>query len=197
MTITTEMIKQLRAETGAGVLDSKRALEENDGDFDKAVAYLRDKGLATAAKRASREAKDGLIGSYVHSGARLASLVELNCETDFVARTDGFRDLAKDLSMQVVAANPLYVRREDIPSEVLDEIKSNLRAELTDSGKPEDIIERIIEGKLEKYYQEVCLLDQPYIKDDGITVGDVVNQAISHLRENIVVRRFARFEVGE
>lgn len=197
MTISTELIKKLRAETGAGVLDSKRALEANDGDFDKAVAYLREKGLATAAKKAGREAKDGLIGYYVHPGARLAAMVELNCETDFVARTEGFQTLAKDLSMHVVAARPLYVRREDIPAEVLDELRANYQVEFKDSGKPDNIIERIVDGKLEKHYQEVCLLEQPFIKDDSLTVGDVVTQAVAKLGENIVVRRFARFEVGD
>jgi elongation factor Ts len=197
LTISTELIKKLRAETGAGVLDSKRALEANDGDFDKAVAYLREKGLATAAKKAGREAKDGLIGYYVHPGARLAAMVELNCETDFVARTEGFQTLAKDLSMHVVAARPLYVRREDIPAEVLDELRANYQVEFKDSGKPDNIIERIVDGKLEKHYQEVCLLEQPFIKDDSLTVGDVVTQAVAKLGENIVVRRFARFEVGD
>jgi elongation factor Ts len=195
--ITTEMVKELREETGAGVLDCKNALQEADGDFDKAVEYLRQKGLAAAAKRADRAANEGTIGSYVHAGSRLAALVEVNCETDFVAKTDDFLDLAHDLAMQVVAAKPKYLLPEDVPAEVIEAEKETYRAEMEDSGKPEHVIDKIIEGKLQKYYQEACLVQQPFIKDEGLTVQDLVTQVAAKLGENIVVRRFVRFELGE
>jgi elongation factor Ts len=195
--ITTAMVKELREETGAGVLDCKKALQETDGDFDKAVEYLRQKGLAAAAKRADRVANEGTIGSYVHAGSRVAALVEVNCETDFVAMTDDFLALAHDLAMQVVAAKPKYLLPEDIPAEVLEAEKGNYRAQLEDSGKPEHVVDKIVEGKLKKYYQEVCLMQQPFIKDEGLTVQDVVTQVVAKLGENVVVRRFVRFEMGE
>jgi len=195
--ITTDMIKELRARTGAGVLDCRNALQETNGDFDKAVELLRQKGLAVAAKKAGREAREGTIASYVHTGARVAALVEVNCETDFVARTPEFQQLAKDLAMQVVATRPLYVRPEDIPPEVIEREKESYRAQLADSGKPEHIIDRIIAGKLEKFYDEVCLLRQPFIKNEEITVQDLITDAIARLGENIVVRRFVRYELGE
>ncbi|MCD6290210.1 MAG: elongation factor Ts [Anaerolineae bacterium] len=191
------MIKKLRAETGAGVLDCRNALQEADGDFEKAAELLREKGLAAAAKKASRETREGIIGSYVHTGARIAALVELNCETDFVARTPEFQQLAKDLAMQVVAARPEYLSPEDIPPEVIEQEKERYRAQMADSGKPEHIIERVVEGKLEKFYEEVCLLRQPFIKDEGMTIQDVITQAIARLGENIVVRRFVRYELGQ
>ncbi len=194
--ITAGMVKELRQMTGAGVLDCKKALEENDGDFDKAVVFLREKGKAAAAKRSEREAKDGLIGSYVHAGSKVAALVELNCETDFVARTDEFQELAHDLAMQVVAAKPSYLSAEDVPSDVLDGEKAVYRAQMQDSGKPAHILERIIEGKLSKFYEEACLLEQPFIKDTALTVRELVQQRNALLGENIVVRRFVRFEVG-
>ncbi len=197
MKITTEMVKELREETGAGVLDCKNALQETDGDFDKAVEYLRQKGLAAAAKRADRVANEGTIGSYVHAGSRVAALVEVNCETDFVAKTDDFLALAHDLAMQVVAAKPKYLLPEDIPAEVIEAEKETYRAQMEDSGKPEHVIDKIIEGKLQKYYQEVCLMQQPFIKDEGLTVQDLVTQVAAKLGENIVVRRFVRFELGE
>ncbi len=197
MAISAETIKELRTLTGAGVLDCKKALEETNGDFDKAADLLRQKGLAAAAKKASREANEGLIGTYVHTGSKVAGMVEVNCETDFVARTDAFQALVKDLAMQVVAARPLYVGREDIPADVLDAKRAEFRAELAGSGKPADIIERIVEGKAEKFFQESLLLEQPFIKDSSVTVGDLVTQAVAKLGENIKVRRFARLEVGE
>jgi elongation factor Ts len=190
------MVKDLRQATGAGVLDCKQALEAYDGDVDKAVAYLREKGKAAAAKRSSREAKDGLIGSYIHAGSKVAGLVEVNCETDFVAATDQFQALAHDLAMQVVAGKPSYLTRDDVPAEVLEEEKAVYRAQAEDSGKPDHILDRIVEGKLEKFYEEVCLLDQPFIKDTSITVGELVQQSNALLGENIVVRRFVRFEIG-
>ena len=194
--ITAQQVKELRNATGAGVLDCKEALEVNDGDFEKAVVFLREKGMAAAAKRASREAKEGVIGSYVHAGSKLAGLVEVNCETDFVAHTDEFQELAHDLAMQVVAAKPLYLTPEDVPADVLEQEKANYRAEMQASGKPESIIERIVEGKLKKFYEEACLLEQPFIKDTALTVQGLVQEKNALLGENIVVRRFARFEVG-
>jgi elongation factor Ts len=195
--ITTAMVRELREETGAGVLDCRNALQEMDGDFDKAVEYLRQKGLAAAAKRASRAANEGTIGSYVHAGSRVAALVEVNCETDFVAMTGDFLALAHDLAMQVVAANPKYLLPEDIPAEVIEAEKENYRAQVEDSGKPEHVVDKIVEGKLQKYYQEVCFMQQPFIKGEGLAVQDVVTQVVAKLGENIVVRRFVRFELGE
>ena len=197
MAISAETIKELRAQTGAGVLDCKKALEESNGDFEKAAEYLRQKGLAAAAKKASREANEGLIGTYVHTGSKVAGMIEVNCETDFVARTEAFQTLVRDLAMQVVAARPLYVRREDIPADVLAAKQAEFAAELADSGKPADIVQRIVEGKADKYFQETLLLEQPFIKDSSLTVGDLIQQAIAKLGENIKVRRFARLEVGE
>ena len=179
------------------MLDCKKALEETNGDFDKAADYLRHKGLAAAAKKASREANEGLIGTYIHTGSKVAGMVEVNCETDFVARTEAFQALVKDLAMQVVAARPLYVRREDIPADVLAAKRAEFLADMADSGKPADIVERIVEGKADKYFQEALLLEQPFIKDPSVTVNDLVTQAIAKLGENIKVRRFARLEVGE
>jgi elongation factor Ts len=193
--ITTEMVKELREETGAGVLDCKNILQETDGDFDKAVEYLRQKGLAEAAKRADRVANEGTIGSYVHAGSRVAALVEVNCETDFVAMTDDFLTLAHDLAMQVVAAKPKYLLPEDVPAEVIGAEKE--RAQMEGSGKPEHVVDKIIQGKLQKYYQEVCLMQQPFIKDEDLTVQEVVTQMAAKLGENILVRRFVRFELGE
>jgi elongation factor Ts len=195
--ITTAMVKELRGATGAGVLDCKNALQETDGDFDKAVEYLQQEGLAAAAKRAGRVTNEGTIGSYVHAGSRVAALVEVNCETDFVARTDDFLALAHDLAMQVVATKPKYLLPEDIPAEIIEAEKEIYRAQMEDSGKPERVIDKIVEGKLRKYYQAVCLMQQPFIKDEGLTVQDVVTQAVAKLGENIVVRRFVRFELGE
>ena len=190
MEITTSMIKELREATAAGVLDCKKALEASDGDLEKAKTYLREKGLAAVAKKADRAAEEGLIEAYVHTGSRAGALVELNCETDFVARTEAFKELAHDLAMQIVAAKPLYLAPEDIPPDALEKEKEIYQIQARDMGKPERIIERIVEGKLQKYYQEVCLMRQPFIKDDELT------QAISKTGENIVVRRFARFELG-
>jgi len=195
--ITTEMVKELRQATGAGVLDCKKALEAAGGDMKKAVAVLREKGLAAAAKKAGRATKEGLIEAYIHAGGRIGALIELNCETDFVARTEEFRQLAHDLAMQVVAAKPLYLSPEDVPAEVLEAEKAIYRAQAEKEGKPAHVIDRIVEGKLEKFYQEVCLLKQPFIKDDDLTVQDLLTQMVAKVGENIVVRRFARFELGE
>jgi len=196
MEITTQMVKELRQATGAGVLDCRKALEAADGDFDKAVTMLREKGLAAAAKKASREAKEGLIGHYVHPGAKMASIIEVNCETDFVARTPEFQELVKDLAMQVVASRPRWLKPEDVPAEVIEQEKAIYRKQLEEEGKPEHIMDRIIEGKLKKFYDENCLLEQAFIKDPDIKIKDMVTNAIARLGENIRIRRFARFEVG-
>jgi elongation factor Ts len=195
--ITSEMIKELRQASGAGVLDCKKALEASNGDFDQAAAYLREKGLAAAAKRATRAASDGLIGVYVHHGGRVAAMVELNCETDFVARTEEFRTLAHDLAMQVTATQPQYLSREDVPPEVIEAEKQIYRAQMADQNKPDHIIERIVEGKLEKFYQGACILEQAFIKDEDLTVDDLIKNAIAKVGENIVLRRFVRYEIGK
>ena len=197
MKITTSMVKELRESTGAGVLDCKKALETSDGDIEKAKAYLREKGLAAAAKKAGREVKEGLIEAYVHAGGRVGALIELGCETDFVARTDGFKELAHDLAMQVVASKPLYLTPDDIPPEVLEKEENIYRAQARDLGKPEHVVDRIVQGKLQKYFDEVCLMRQPFIKDNDMTVQDIITQMIAKVGENIVVRRFVRFELGE
>lgn len=197
MAITSEMIKELRQATGAGMLDCKKALQAGNGDFDKAVEYLREKGLAAAAKRSARAANDGIIGIYVHHGSRVAAMVELNCETDFVARTQEFQDLAHDLAMQVTATRPQYLSRKDVPPEVIEAEKQIYRTQMADQNKPENILERIIEGKMTKFYEETCLLEQPFIKDDDLTVEDLINNAIAKIGENIVLRRFVRYEIGK
>jgi len=197
VTVTTKQVKELRELTGAGILDCKKALEASGGDLEKAKQYLKQRGLAIAAKKKGREAREGLIEAYIHAGSRIGAMVELNCETDFVARTDEFKALAHDIAMQVVAFNPLYIKPEDIPAEVIEQKKAEIRAEYEGSGKPPEVIEKIVENKLEKFYQEVCLLRQPFIKDENTTVEDVITQAIAKLGENVVVRRFVRFELGE
>ncbi len=196
MEISAEMVKELRQATGSGVLDCRKALEHANGDFDKAVEYLREKGLAKAATKTGRAAKEGLIEAYVHTGSRVAALVELNCESDFVARTSEFKELAHNLAMQVVAARPQYVSPDDVPDEVKEREKSIYRAQLAGEGKPPQVVEKIVEGKLNKFYEEMCLLKQPYIKDDQKTVEKLLLEMIAKLGENIVVRRFARFELG-
>jgi elongation factor Ts len=196
MKITTQMVKELRQATGAGVLDCRNALKDADGNFDQAVTALREKGLAAAAKKSSRDAKEGLIGHYVHPGAKMAAIIEVNCETDFVARTPEFQAMVKDLAMQVVAARPRFLSPEDVPAEVLEQEKAIYRKQLEDEGKPAHIMDRIIEGKINKFYEEACLLEQPFIKDGSLKIKDMVTNAIARLGENIRIRRFARFEVG-
>jgi elongation factor Ts len=193
--ITASMVKELRALTGAGVLDCRKTLELTGGDFNRAVEMLREKGLAVAAKKADRQANEGLIGHYVHMGSKVAALVEVNCESDFVARTEHFQGLCKELAMQVVAARPTYARIEDIPADVLQQQKDQFRAEV-DPNKPAETIERIIEGKLAKFYEENVLLEQPFIKDESTRIKDLITNAIAKLGENIIVRRFARLEIG-
>ncbi len=195
--ISKEMVKAIRERTGAGVLDCKRALEETEGDLEEATRLLRQRGLAIAAKKAGRLAQEGLVEAYIHAGGRLGALVEINCETDFVARTEEFQRLAHDLAMQVVASNPHYLRPEDIPPEVIEEKKQLFLSELEGQNKPEHLLERIVGGKLESYYDQVCLLRQPFIKDEGLTVEEVITEGIAKLGENIVVRRFVRYELGK
>lgn len=195
--IGKEMVKALRERTGAGVLDCKRALEETGGDLEEATRLLRQRGLAIATKKAGRLAEEGLVEAYIHAGGRLGALVEINCETDFVARTEEFQRLAHDLAMQVVASNPHYLRPEDIPPEVIEEKKRLFLSELEGQNKPEHLWERIVEGKLERYYDQVCLLRQPFIKDEGLTVKEVIIEGIAKLGENIVIRHFVRYELGE
>lgn len=198
MTITVEQVRDLRERTGAGVLDAKKALEATDGDMDKAIQVLREKGMAQAAKKASREANQGLVLSYLHGDpARLGVLLELNCETDFVARTPRFQDLAHNLAMQIAAANPRYVREEDVPADLLEQERSIALAQVAEQKKPPQVVEKIIAGKLAKWLDEVVLLRQPYIRDEDVKVGSLITEAISELGENIVVRRYVRFELGE
>ncbi|MGB9300599.1 MAG: translation elongation factor Ts [Anaerolineae bacterium] len=194
MAITVDMVKELRERTGAGVLDCRNALQEVGGDFDKAATLLRKKGLAIAAKKADREAKEGLVEAYIHGGGRLGVLLELNCETDFVARTADFQELAHDLAMQIAATNPQYLTPQDMPTDVVEGLRQRER-EQVEGDKPYEVVERILEGKLKKYYQEVCLLEQPFIKDEGVVIGELITAKIAKLGENIKVRRFARFEL--
>jgi len=195
--ITAKMVRDLREQCGAGVLDCKKALEMHDGDFEKAALHLKEKGLAAAAKRADREVTEGLIGVYVHPGSRVAGLVELSCETDFVARTPEFQQLAKELAMHVVAMSPKYLSPENVPAEVLEEKRKGAILELEGSNKPAAVVEKVVQGKLDKFYNETCLLNQTYIKDDTITIKDLVTQMIAKVGENTRIRRFVRFEVGE
>ena len=195
-TITADMVKELREKTGVGMMECKKALTETGGDFDKAVLVLRQKGLATASKKAGRSASEGSIGSYIHM-ERIGVLVEVNCETDFVARTDDFKALVKDIAMHIAAANPTYVSREDVPRDVVENEKAIYRAQVT--GKAAQVVEKIVEGKLEKFFADTCLLDQVFIKDpeQKLKIKDLVTEKIAKLGENIVVRRFVRFQVGE
>jgi len=199
MASSAQLVKELRERTGAGVMDCKEALADAKGDLDGAVEYLRKKGMAQAARRAHREAREGAVGAYVHAGARLGVLVEVNCETDFVAKTDAFQELVRDLGMQIAAANPAYVAREEIPPELVEKEREIYRGQLADQKKPPQVIDRIIEGKLEKFYGEQCLLEQPFIKDaSGTTrVKDLVDGVNAKTGERILVRRFVRFQVGE
>ncbi len=196
MAVTVEMVKELRQATQAGVLDCKKALEQAHGDIEQAIQILRKRGVAAAARRAGRTAADGRIDAYVHQGSKLASLIEVNCETDFVARTDEFGALCHDLAMQVAAASPRWLSREDVSEDVIEAEKKAYRAEMAGENKPEHIMARIIEGKLAKFYRENCLLEQVFIKDDTKTIRQLVAEAMATLGENIVVKRFARFQIG-
>jgi len=195
--ISAGMVKDLREKTGAGMMDCKKALSESGGNFEKAVDYLRQKGLATAAKRAGRIASEGRIGSYVHAGGKIGVMVEINCETDFVAKTDDFQVFAKDIAMHIAASNPLFIRREEVTSDILERERGIYRAQARETGKPEKIIDKIIDGKLEKFYGEVCLLEQPFVKDPDLSVQDLLNGLIGKLGEKVEIRRFNRFQVGE
>jgi elongation factor Ts len=199
MASSAEQVKNLRERTGAGVMDCKAALEASQGDLQGAVEYLRKKGLADAAKKSHREARDGVVTSYIHPGSKIGVLVEVNCETDFVARTEDFQQLVKDVAMQVAAANPSYVSREEVPGAVVEKEREIYRQQMADQKKPPQVIDKIIEGKLEKFYAESCLMEQPFIRDaSGKTrLKDMVDQATSKMGERIVVKRFARFQVGE
>ena len=197
MEITAERVKELRQRTGIGVMECKEALAECQGDIDKAIAVLRKKGAARAQERMNREASQGIVYAYIHLEGKLGVLVEVNCESDFVARNDEFKELAKNVAMQIAAANPRYVSSADIPPTELEQEKEIIRAQLQDSKKPPQIIEKIVEGKLKKYFEEVCLLDQPYIRDDKQTIKQIIASTIAKFGENIKVRRFARFELGK
>jgi elongation factor Ts len=187
----------LREKTGVGLMDCKEALKISNGDMDKAVDHLREKGLAKAQKRAGRAATEGTVAVYIHMGGKIATMVEINCETDFVAKTDQFQTFAKDVAMQVTAANPSYVKREDVPVEVRDKEKHIYRIQAKEADKPEKILDKIADGKLEKFYQEVCLLEQPFIKNPDISIKDLLEDLIAKMGENIVVRRFVRYQLGE
>ena len=197
MDITSAMVKELRVKTGAGMMDCKEALTAENGDFEKAIDYLRKKGMSAATKRSSKAAKDGAVASYIHMGGKIGVMVEVNCETDFVAKTDDFQTMAKDLAMHVAASNPRYVRPEEISAADLEREKEIYRSQLLEEKKPEKIWDKIIEGKLNKYFEEVCLLNQKFIKNTDITVGALVTNMMAKTGENIIVRRFARFQLGE
>ncbi len=197
MTVTTEMVKDLRQATGAGVLEAKKALVATDGDFEAAVDILREKGAARAAKRAERSANEGIIEMYAHPGNRVGVMLELNCETDFVARNDQFKELAHDLALHIAAMSPLYLTTEDVPTEELDREVEVLRSQALAEGKPENIVEKIVSGRINKYYEEVCLMEQGFVKDDSIKIKDMITEAVSSIGENIQLRRFARYELGE
>jgi elongation factor Ts len=195
--ITAQMVKELREKTGAGFMECKSALTEAGGDMQQAELILRKRGLASAAKKASRETREGLIGSYIHAGGRLGVMVEVNCESDFVARTDDFQTLVHDIAMQIAATDPRFIRKEDVNEEALAQEKEVQRARALGEGKPEKIVDKVVEGRLAKFYEEVCLLEQPFVKDNTMTVGQLVANKIQKMGENITVRRFVRFKVGE
>ncbi|MDO9515636.1 MAG: translation elongation factor Ts [Syntrophales bacterium] len=197
MEITASMVKELRDKTNSGMMDCKEALSAAAGNFEKAVEYLRKKGLSAATKRSSRAAKDGMVESYIHMGGKIGVMVEVNCETDFVAKTDNFKAMVKDIAMHIAAANPTYLKPEDIPEAVMAGERGIYRDQALASGKPEKVIDKIIEGKITKFYEEVCLLNQKFVKDADITVQTLVNNMIASTGENMVVRRFARFQLGE
>ncbi len=197
MEITTEMVKELREATGAGVLDCKKALQENNGDFDKAVDFLRQKGLAKAAKRADKEASEGVVELYSHGGGRVGVMVEVNCETDFVARSEAFRQLAHEIALQIAAMSPKYISEAEVPADVIEHEREIARGRAREEGKPEQMLDRIAEGRLSKFYDEVCLLRQAYIRDESITIQKLIHEKVASLGENLIVRRFARWELGE
>jgi elongation factor Ts len=195
--ISAAQVKNLREKTGAPMMDCRSALTEAKGDIEQAVIVLRKKGMASAAKKASRAANEGAVGTYIHAGGKIGVLVEINCESDFVARTDDFQELMKDIAMHIAATDPRYVRREDVTAEDLDREKDVYRAQAAATGKPAPVVEKIVEGKMSKFYEEVCLLDQPFIKDQTVAIKDMIATKVGKLGENITVRRFARFKVGD
>ena len=195
--VTAAMVKEIRERTGAGILDCKKALTETKGDMDKAIAYLREKGLAAAAKKSGRIAAEGLVDSYIHLGGRVGVLIEVNCETDFVAKTEAFKSFVKDMAMQVAASRPEYVSRDDVPAQIVEGEKDIYRAAARNEGKPEQVLDRIVTGRTEKFFQENCLLEQAFIKDTDKTVQQVLQELIAQLGENMAIRRFVRFERGE
>lgn len=195
--ITAALVKELRERTGAGMMDCKKALAATEGDMDKAIDFLREKGLAAAAKKAGRIAAEGQVESYIHGGGRIGVLVEVNCETDFVAKTDAFKSLVKDIAMHIAAANPSYLRREEVPAAELEHEKMVLSEQARNEGKPEKIIEKMVTGRIEKYYKEVCLLEQPFVKDPDKTISDLITESIAKIGENIAIRRFTRYQLGE
>jgi len=197
MSVSMAQIKELRERTGAGIMDCKHALEASDGDMEKAIEWLRKKGMAKAQKRAGRVASEGLVHAYIHAGGKIGVLVEVNCETDFVARTEDFQKFVKEIAMQIAATNPLVVKKEDLSPQILEKEKEIYRQQAISSGKPERVIERIVEGKLEKFFEEACLLEQPYIRDDSIKVKDLLNELVAKTGEKILIRRFVRFQLGE
>lgn len=195
--VTTQMVKELRERTGAGMMDCKKALIENDGNIEKAIEYLREKGLAAAAKKAGRIAAEGIVEAYIHGQGRIGVLVEVNCETDFVAKTPEFRELVKEIALQIAAAKPEYVSREQVPAEVINKEKEIFKAQALNEGKPEKIIDKMVEGRIEKFYKELCLLEQPYIRDQDTTINQLMIEKITKIGENLQIRRFVRFEMGE
>jgi elongation factor Ts len=197
MAVTAAMVKELREKTGAGMLDCKKALEEANGDITKASEILREKGLSAAANKAGRIATEGLVESYIHAGGRIGVLVEVNCETDFVAKTDQFREFVKDIAMQIAAANPKYVRREEVEAEELEKEREILKAQALNEGKPAHIVDKMVDGRMNKFYEEYCLLEQQFIKDPDKTISSLLNEKVAQIGENISVRRFVRYELGE
>jgi elongation factor Ts len=197
MEISVELVKDLRQRTGAGVIDCRTALQDANGNMEAAIDYLRRKGLATAAKKAGRIATEGLVSSYIHAGGKMGVLVEINCETDFVAKTEDFQTFVKNIAMHIAAANPQYIRREEIPEEVLERERTIYRTQAQESGKPEKVIDKIVEGKMERYYSEACLLEQTYVRDSDLTIKEFADAMVAKVGENISIRRFARFQLGE
>ena len=197
MEITTSMIKELRDATSAGVLDCREALEATDGDFEEAVAYLREKGMSEAAKKSDSAASEGVIEAYIHHGSQVGVLLELNCETDFVARTDDFKTVAHNLALHIAFAAPRYISREDVPEEVIEDEREIYRKRALEEGKPEHIVDRIVDGRLDKFFEQTCLLEQPFVKNEDKSIEDLINESVTAFGENIVVSRFSRYEVGE
>ncbi|MNW23583.1 Elongation factor Ts [compost metagenome] len=197
MAVNASAVKELREKTGAGMLDCKKALEETNGDLTKAIEFLREKGLAAAANKAGRIATEGVVESYIHAGGRIGVLVEINCETDFVAKTDQFKEFVRDIAMHIAASNPRFVRREEVSAEELEKEKEILKAQALNEGKPANIVEKMVEGRISKYYEEFCLMEQSFVKDPDKTIATLLNEKISTIGENISIRRFVRYELGE